>query len=156
MERAHQALADALRMCKLEEQELNPKVTFEEILTGAVSTTCSMHHTALKATPAQSVFGQDMIPSIMMEANWERMCQCRQEVTALNDVKENDSRIPHVHKVGGKVMHSEHGELCKLSAPQRGLHKVQQVHNDGMLHICQCGAVSERLNICHSTPFIED
>lgn len=145
-ERVHLVPVNALKTHKLKERELGPQATFEEMLTSAAFATRSAHHATSEATLAQLVFGRDMLLPITMEANWANICQWRQEVTACNNAKENNSCIPHKHKARGKVLCNKHGTLCKLSAPRTGPCEARQVHSNSALHI-QRGAVSKRINV---------
>ena len=112
------------------------------------------YHTTLQATPAQLVFGRDMILPIVVQANWHRIKQKRQEEIDRNNVRENRDRIPHDYKIGEKVLLRKEGILRKLSAPREGPYKVTNVYNNGTVSL-QKGAVTTRVNIHRITPYNE-
>ena len=69
MERIHQVLNNMIRTYELEETELDENNPFDEILSSVVYAIRCTYHTVLQATPAQLVFGRDMILPIVMRAD---------------------------------------------------------------------------------------
>jgi transposase InsO family protein len=114
IERVHQVITDALRTFELEEQELNDKDPWTPFLQAACFAIRSTYHTTLGATPAQLVFGRDMILPIQFKANWAAINERRRQEIMRNNKRENDKRIPHAYKVGDKVAKTRPGIQPKL------------------------------------------
>ena len=155
VERIHQVLNDMLRTMELEERELDPSKPFDESLNAAAYAIRCAYHTTLQATPAQLVFGRDMILPIAMRADWNAIQANRQAMIEHNNAVENSKRIEHVYAVGDKVTYKKHGILRKLATPRRGPYEVTHVYSNGTLRI-QRGHINERVNIRHLTPFVDD
>ena len=85
IERAKQVLGDILRTFELEERELNEDDPWTEFLLSAGYAIRNTYHTSLEATPAQLVFGRDMLLPIKINANWCRIRQRRQ-----NEINKNN------------------------------------------------------------------
>ena len=152
VERVHGVLNDMLRTFELEELEIKKDDPWTEFLTSCAFAIRSTYHSTLDATPAQVVFGRDMILPISWQANWEQLRARRQEMISHNNARENATRIEHEYKEGDKVLYRKHGTLRKLSAPRRGPYTVTRVYTNGTLRIKR-GAISERANIRHIWPF---
>jgi len=58
------------------------------------------YHTTLKASPAQLVFGRDMIMLTTYLVNWAAIQHHKQEVTNAS----NKHHIPHEYCVGDKIL----------------------------------------------------
>jgi hypothetical protein len=75
---------------------------------------------------------------------------------ALNNRRENSSRISHDYKVGDKVLLKKPGKhLRKVGAPRRGPHTVTAIYTNGKLYI-QNGKENEILNIRRLFPYFEN
>ena len=83
------------------------------------------------------------------------MAQRRRDMIKDNNARENASRVEHEYKEGDKVWYNKHGTLRKLSAPKRGPYTVTKVYTNGTVRLTR-GAVNERINIRHLTPFHSD
>jgi hypothetical protein len=77
---------------------------------------CSTYHTVLKASPGAAIFGQDMLFEIPFIADWQKIGEHRQELTDLNNARENEGRIDYDYKVGQKVLLKEEGILCNAES----------------------------------------
>ena len=89
VERVHAVLNDILRTFELEKWELDEDNPWMEFLSAAAFAIRAMYHTTLQATPAQLVFGRDMLLLITTQANWELIRQRRQEEINGNNEREN-------------------------------------------------------------------
>jgi hypothetical protein len=114
-----------------------------------------MYHTTLGATPAQLVFGRDVILPIRFKADWAAIQERRQQQILRDNVRENATRIPHEYKVGDKVSKTRPGIQPKLRRKRDGPYEVIAVDDTGTIRIRQ-GAIAERLNIRRVMPFNED
>ncbi len=71
----------------------------------------SAYHTVLKASPGAAIFGRDMLFDILLIADWQKIGECRQRLTDLNNPHGNEGRIDYHYKVGQKVLLQKEGIL---------------------------------------------
>jgi transposase InsO family protein len=152
IERVHQVVEDALRTFELEEVDLDENNPWEPFLVAAAFAIRSTFHTTLGATPAQLVYGRDMILPVRFQADWTAIQQRRQKEINRNNIRENSKRIPHHYKIGDLVVKKRPGILPKLGRKRDGPYEVIAVYNNGTVRI-QLGPVNERLNIRRLDPF---
>ena len=152
IERVHQVLGNALRSFELQEQELDKKRKWEPFLTAASYAIRSTFHTTLNATPAQLVYGRDMLLPMKFVADWTRIQQSKQDQIHQSNVRENSKQIPHQYQVGDQVLIQRPGISNKLSTPHHGPYPIVQVHTNGTVNICN-RPVQQQINIL--TPYIE-
>ena len=154
IERIHQVINDMLRTFELEEQQLDPQEPWSRILSAVAFAVHSTYHTTLEATPAQLIFGRDMLLPVQFQADWAQIRMRRQAAINKNNFKENKSRIPHHYQVGDLVMIKHQGTRRKLSSPFSEPYPVERVYNNGTLLIRK-GPVAKRLNMRLCTPYNE-
>jgi transposase InsO family protein len=154
IERVHQVIADALRTFELEKRELDKKDPWTPFLQAACFAVRSTYHTTLGATPAQLVFGRDMMLPIKFKANWTAIQQRRLQEVQRNNKSENMKRIPHNYEVGDRVSKTRPGIQPKLSSKRDGPYDVIAVYDNGTIRI-RCGPTEELINIRRVTPFKE-
>jgi hypothetical protein len=82
-------------------------------LSDAAWAVCSTYHTVLKASPGAAIFGQDMLFDILFIADWQKVGEHRQQLTDLNNARENKGRIDYDYKVGQKGLVRKEGILRK-------------------------------------------
>ena len=99
IERVHLVLADALRTAELDGTELDEDDPFGSYLASAAYAIRSTYHTTLKGTPAQLVYGRDMIFPLQHQVDWAVIAQERQKEMKRNNQKENSKRREHDYKV---------------------------------------------------------
>jgi len=116
----------------------------------------TMYHTTLKASPAQLVFGWDMIMLTTYLANWAAIQHRKQEVTNADKKQENKHRIPHEYHVGDKILiHKKINKLGKVQWPTQGpfvIVEVQDLPFTGPVVINK-GSYKEKINVHHILPF---
>ena len=93
------------------------------------------YHTVLQATPAQLVFGRDMILPIVMRADWQAIQARRQTMMEHNNALENAKRVEHTYEIGDQVTYTKHGKQRKLVAPRRGPFRITHVYTNGTVCI---------------------
>ena len=71
LERLHQVLGDMLRTKNLEQYNFDDVDPWGELLASVAWAIRSTHHTTLQASPAQLVFGRDMLLDMKFIADWE-------------------------------------------------------------------------------------
>jgi len=150
-ERIHQVINDMLRTFEPEEQQFDPQEPWSRMLSAVAFAVHSTCHTTLEATPAQLVFGRDMLLPVQFQADWAQMRMKRQASTNKNNSKENKSLIPHHCQVGDFVMIKHQGTRRKLSSPNSKPHPAERVCDNGTLLIWK-GHVTKRLIMCLCIP----
>ena len=75
LERVHQVLRNMLRTKNVKKLQLDPEDPWTEVLTSVAYTIRSTYHTTLQATPAQLIYGRDMIYPIQFVAEWDVICK---------------------------------------------------------------------------------
>ena len=152
VERIHLTLGNMLRTFELDKQELDENDPWSMFLNSAAWALRSTYHTVLDATPGQLVFNRDMILPIEFKTNWANIIQRKQTQVIKDNVHENTKRIPHIYKVGDKVLMTKPGVVSKLKPPRTGPYEIIKVYTNGTVRI-QRGAVARRINIRRLTPF---
>jgi Integrase core domain. len=156
VERIHQVIDSIIKTQQLEDQVLDYIDPFGELLASiAWASICSSYHRMLEATPAQLVFGRDMIFNIKTMVNWDLVRKCKQsQVDFDNARRENKCRIAYNYKVGQKVYLINTDIKRKCQAPHEGPYEITDVFTNGTVHI-QKGISNERVNIRRITPHFE-
>ena len=114
----------------------------------------STYHTTLQATPAQLVFGRDMIYPIEYIAEWDVLRKKKQILIEKNNARENSRRIEFDYRVGQKILILHTDIQRKLDSPTSGLYKTTEVFSNTTVCIRHIN-VLERLNIRHVKPYHE-
>ena len=152
IERVHQVLGNALRTFELEDRELDVTNPWDEFLSSIAYAVRTTHHTTLQASPAQLVFGRDMLLPVKFVADWAQIRHQRQQRINQSNKRENAARLAHDYQIGEHVILATPGLLPKAKRPRTGPYKVTQVHNNGTITI-QDGPVQQRVNIRRVTPY---
>jgi hypothetical protein len=96
----------------------------------------STYHTVLKASPGAAIFGRDMLFDIPFIADWQKIGEHRQQLTDLNNARENKGRIDYDYKVGQKVLVWKEGILQKSeSIWHRKPWLITSVHTNGTITV---------------------
>ncbi len=141
---------------ELDMAELVKASDIDVFLSDAAWAVRSTYHTLLKASPAAAIFGQDMLFDILFIADWQQIGEHRQQLTDLNNARENKGRIDYDYKVGRKVLVRKEGILRKSeSIWHRKPWLITSVHTNGSITI-QCRNKLERINIRRVKPFVEN
>ncbi|CAB9510525.1 Retrotransposon protein [Seminavis robusta] len=154
VERVHQVLGNMLRTFELEEEELDGHDPWSSFLSAAAYAIRSTYHTTLEATPAELIFGRNMLLPVQFKADWEAIRARRQAMINKNNERENSKRIAHTYSIGDMVSKARPGILRKLRRKRDGPFTVTHVYTNGTIRIRQ-GAISERINIRRVQPFSE-
>jgi hypothetical protein len=116
----------------------------------------STYQTVLKASPGASIFGQNMFFDIPFIAHWQKIGECRQRLTDLNNAHENKGRINYDYKVGQKVLLRKEGILHNAeSIWEKRPRLITTLHTNGTITV-QCGNKVDRNNIWRVKPFEKD
>ena len=111
-------------------------------------------HTTLGASPAQLVFGRDMLLPIQFKADPAAIHESRCQEILRSNKHEKNKRIPHEYHVGDMVSKNKPGVLPKPTTKRDGPYKVLNVYDNGTIQI-QRGAITERIIIRRVQPYEE-
>jgi len=135
LERVHQVVGNMLRTKELEKRSFTEDDPWGEVLASIAWAIQSTYHTTLGATPAQLVYGRDMLHDVSHVADWELIRLRKQKIIDNSTARENAKRIRHDYAVGDKVLINEDGIARKLHPPREGLYTILQVYINGTVKI---------------------
>ena len=153
VERVHQTIGNMIRTFELEDNYLDEDDPWKGILAATAFAVRATLHTTLQKTPAQLVFGRDMILNVQHIANWEHIKQRKQSLINKNNEIENSKRRAHQYMVGDRVL-LKRGTENKYESPYEGPYSILKIHDNGTVQL-QRGAVSDIINIRRITPYFE-
>lgn len=156
IERVHQVLNNCLRTFELQKQNLNKQDPWTQFLAATAFAIRSTYHTTLQATPAQLIYGRDMILPVQFKADWAAIQTRRQNIINANNARENRGRIPHQYKIGDKVcLERSRLRAAKLDQIRDGPYIVSKVNTNGTLEITK-GVVTQVVNIRRVKPYFQE
>ena len=142
-----------LRTKNLAKLDFDLEDTWPNILSSvafAIRTTC---HSTLSASPAQLVFGRDMILPIKFVAEWDLIQKRKQARINASNSRENKTRVNWDFKVGDQVLIYDKDIQRKLDSPTKGPYKITQVFKNGGVQIKTGKVTDERINIRRCIPY---
>ena len=151
VERIHQVLRNMFLTKNLREQIFDYIDPFRSILSSIAWAVRASYNSATDATPAQLVFGRDMLINIKALVNWKELTKRKQKSIDKANLRENHNRVDYDYKINQLVYVVKDGIHRKLDSPKMGPYKVTEVHSNGTVNI-QRGAVNERINIRRIEP----
>ena len=151
LERTHQVIQNTIRSLDIERIRLDTTDPFSGILANTAFALRATVHTTLDASPAQLVFGRDMIMHTTFTANWDRIRRRQLKRQVLDNKRENQRRIPHQYQVDEYVLIRNDDIRGKLTSPTFGPFRILEV-NDGVVLI-ERGNYTERISIRRLIPF---
>eukprot|EP00644_Phytophthora_capsici_P009526 jgi/Phyca11/107112/e_gw1.13.849.1 len=139
-ERVHLVLSNCIRC--------NPDIDWRNVLQYAAFSARTSYHTILGTTPAQLIFGQDLITRKLYEANWNYLCKRRFEAILRENDRVNLARLQHFYHVGDQVMVriAAKDRKSKHRSVANGPFAITEVHDNGTVTIDK-GVTQERVNI---------
>ena len=155
IERVHQVLGNMLRTFDLDNAEIDDEDPWSEFISSTCFAIRSTYHTTIGASPAELVFGRDMILPVQYKADWNLITQRKQRSINKSNERENSQRVDHQFSVGDLCLLKIPGILRKLQCPKAGPYEILHVHDNGTVTIQkdQLGVVTDRVNIRHIEPF---
>jgi transposase InsO family protein len=154
LERVHLVLANMLRASNIANLQLSTEDPWTEVLASVAYAIRSTYHTTLQATPAQLVFGRDMIYPLQYIAEWDVIRKRKQALIDKNNERENSKRVDFDYIVGQRVLLLNTDLQRKLDDPTQGPFKIVQTHTNGNVSILR-GSVIERVNVRRIKPYFE-
>ena len=141
-----------LRCKNLADLNLDEKDPWKDILNSVAYAIRSTYSRTRGATPAQLIYGRDMIFPIQHIADWEYIRQRRTKAIQKANTAENSKRKSYDYSVGNQVLILNTDIQRKLNSPTQGPFRILRVFANGTVSI-QRGAVTERLNIRRIAPY---
>ena len=157
VERVHQVIHNMMITKDLNERVMDYIDPWGEILSSVAWAIRASYHSTLQATPAQLVFGRDMIFNMTAVIDW-RAKHCNKKAQVKRDkIRENNKRIAHDYAVGDNVyiVRDKNEVRRKMSAPKMGPYEVTDIYDNGTVRI-QRDNVNERINIRRIEPHFEE
>ena len=145
IKRSHQVMANALRTMELEQRTVDEH-TFHSLCANVAFGMRATYHTELQASPAQVVYGRDMIINATYIADWKNIANRRILAAKNNNSHENSNRKPFDYSVGQSVFIRVDNISRKLDF-QQGPFRILAVHANGTVTIQRSPIVQERINI---------
>jgi hypothetical protein len=133
-------------------EEVDEEEPWNGILSACMFALRATVHTTTQATPAQLVFGRDAILNVKFDANWTLIRQRKQNLIDENNLRENNTRVPHEYRVGDQILITRAPKGKYGTDPYEGPYPIVQVHSNGTVRY-QKGAVSDVINIRQVHPY---
>ena len=127
---------------------------FGSILASVAWAIRSSYNSTTDATPAQLVFGRDMMFNLSTLINWKELSLRKQKLVDKANLDENKKRLDHDYQIDDQVYITKDGTFRKLDCPKQGPFPITEVFSNGTVRI-QRGAVNERINIRRLEPHFD-
>ena len=154
VERIHQVIRHMFTTKNLREQTFDYIDPFGHILSSVAWAIRASYNSATDATPAQLVFGRDMLFNISTLVNWKALAVKKQKSVDKANLRENRNRVDYDYQVGQQVYVIKDGIFRKLEGPKLEPFLVTDIYTNGTVRI-QKGSVNERINIRRIEPHFE-
>jgi hypothetical protein len=151
VERVHQVIQNMIRTKDLSNRVFDYIDPWGEIISSIAWAICASYHSILGATPAQLVFGRDMIFNIKTIVDWKTITTRKQKQILKDNERENKGRIDHQYSVGDLVYLRPSGIQRKLETHKKAPHCITHVYANGTVRL-QIGAINEKVNIRRIEP----
>lgn len=145
-----------MRTFELDDQVLDENEPFQKFLTDAAYAIRSTYLTTQGATPAQMVFGRDMVLPVDFEIDWDEITKRKQKRINESCDRENKRRIEHTYQEGDKVLLKVPRKILrKLERVRRGPFTVAKHYGNGSAKIRKGPCHTDTVNIRRLDPFQE-
>ena len=155
LERIHLVLANMIRAKNIKSMSLDIDDPWGSILSSVAYAVRSTYHTTLGATPAQLVFGRDMIYPIAFVAEWDVIRRNKQRLINKSNERENSTRVDYDYKIGDDVLIVIDEIGRKMDTPTQGPFPITEVHANGTV-VIRRGHELERISIRRLKPFFSE
>lgn len=152
VERIHQVVGNMLRSKDLANHVCDAIDPWTSILQSIGWAVRNSYHSTLEATPAQLVFGRDMVMHNEYVPDWEQISKRKQDQVDRDNLRENSKRVKHDYVVNQQVYVVRDGVYRKLEKPHEGPFTITQIYTNGSVKIQKSPHVTERINIRRLTP----
>ena len=154
VERIHQVLWHMFVTKNLHEQIFDYIDPFGSILASVAWEIRALYNSATESTPAQLVFGWDMMFTLKSLINWKEISIKKQTLVDKANLCENQKRIDYDYQVDDPVYVIKDRIHRKFDAPKLGPFRITDVYTNGTVRI-QHGNVNECFNIRRLEPHFE-
>ncbi|GFH49966.1 hypothetical protein CTEN210_06442 [Chaetoceros tenuissimus] len=154
VERVHQVVQNMIKTKQLDSYEFDYIDPWGPILSSVGWAVRASYHSTLQATPAQLVFGRDMMFNLSKAIDWKAITERKRKQIARDNERENAARISHQYKVGDRVLKTTNRILRKFSKKKSDPYQIIAIHTNGTVTI-QKGVTQDRLSIRRIEPFNE-
>ena len=154
LERVHQTIGNILRTFKVQNMVLDDKNPWDGILASTMFALRATVHTTTQYTPAQLIFGRDLIINRRHEIDWETIRKRKQNLINKGNERENRNRISHTYKIGDKVLLKNAWKTKFNQDAYIGPYVITAVRNNGIVR-ARKGRVTDTFNIRNLTPYKE-
>jgi len=154
VERVHQTLGNMIRTYELEKFEFDYNDPWSQILSNCTWAIRLTVHSILDATPAQIVFGRDMLFDLSFTTNFKDLLNKKQKASDLNVDRENKKRFKYDYKINDLNLLDRGTLQCKLVPKRDGPYQVIRVYSNGTLKIRK-GIYFQRVSIRRSIPYFK-
>jgi len=154
VERIHQVLRHMFLTKNLKNQVFDYIDPFGELLASVAWAIRASYNSTTNATPAQLVFGRDMIFNLQTMVDWKALSIRKQKLVDAANLCENQNRIDFDYQIGQKVYVINNDIKRKLESPKKGPYLITNIYTNGTVRI-QHGNVNERINIRRLEPHFE-
>jgi hypothetical protein len=151
VERIHQVLRHMFLTKNMKEQILDYIDPFGDILASIAWAVRASYNSTTDATPAELVFGRDMMFNIKSIVDWKALSIRKQKAVDAANVRENARRINHDYQIDDQVYIIADGVKRKMDSPKDGPYKITDIFTNGTVRI-QRGPINERINIRRLEP----
>jgi len=154
VERVHQTLGNMIRTYEVDtEHEFDVDDPWSGILSNCAWAIRSTAHSVMNATPAQIIFGRDMLFDLSFRVPWEELRKRRLNAIETNTQAENRKRTKHTYTVGDLVL-LDKGETVqrKLYPKRTGPYRVVRIYPNGILKITK-GNYTQRVSLRRCIPY---
>ncbi|KAJ8550243.1 hypothetical protein ON010_g10826 [Phytophthora cinnamomi] len=119
----------------------------EVVLDYAAYSIRASYHSVLRASPAQLLFGEDLITRQLHIANWSFLSKQRFAAIMQENDRENQTRIQHFYQPGDQVMlRVPARDRRKVEEVAKGPYLIKTVFDNGTV-ILDTGTTESRVNI---------
>ena len=151
VERIHQVLRHMLVIKNLKEKIFDYIDPFGSILASVAWAIRSSYNSTTEATPAQLVFGRDMMFNLSTLVDWKELSIRKQNLVDKANLRENRNRVDYDYQINDEVYIKREGIFRKLDNPKLGPFQITDIYTNGTVRI-QRGPVNERINIRRLEP----
>ena len=155
VERVHQVIQNMIRTKDLANRIFDYIDPWDEILSSIAWAIRASYHSTLGATPAQLVFGRDMIFNLKSIIDWRTITARKQKQVIKDNLRENKGRIDHEYSIGDKIYLRPSGVQRKLEIQNKGPYRITHVHANGTVRL-QMGIKNIKVNIRRIEPAFEN
>ena len=155
VERIHQVLGNMMRTFDLDNADVNEEDLWSEFISSTCYAIRTTYHTTLGASPAELVFGRNMILPVQYKADWRLITERKQKSINASNTPENLQHIDHQYSPGDLCLLKVPGKVRTLACPTKGPYEVLHVHDNGTVKISKdrIGVTTDRVNIRQIKPF---